>query len=136
MVSWDQTHDWVVRQFYNDLTRVTIRFSEGVPSVSELIAVRRSLPQFRDTPPAELRAAIAGTGSLLLGEMPTREARRLIEAARDTGLNVLADNVSFISYLPYDRTTGCALLIEDDAEARSVAEAMIAAGVPVEAVEA
>jgi hypothetical protein len=37
--------------------------------------------------------------------------------------------------LPVDRTTGCAWLIEDAAEARSVAEAMIAAGVPVQAVE-
>jgi hypothetical protein len=61
---------------------------------------------------------------------------RLVEAARGAGLGVLAENVSFISYLPYDRTTGCALLIEDDAEARSVAEAMIAAGVPVQEVEA
>ena len=136
MVSWDRTHDWVVQRYYNDLTRVTIRFPQGTPSVNELIAVRRSLPQFRDTPPAELRAAIASTGSLPLGEMPTREAMRLIEAAREAGLSVLAENVSFISYLPYDRTTGCALLIEDDAEARSIAEAMIAAGVPVQAVEA
>jgi hypothetical protein len=100
-----------------------------------LIAVRRSLPQFRDTPPAELRSAIAGAGSLFLGEMPTREAMRLVETARSAGLNVLAENVSFISYLPYDRTTGCVLLVEDDAEARIVAEAMIAAGAPVEAVE-
>jgi hypothetical protein len=101
-----------------------------------LIAVRRSLPPFQNTAPAELRAAIASAGSLLLGELPTREARRLIEAARDAGLNVLTENVSFIDYVPYDRTTGCALLIDDDAEARSVAEAMIAAGVPVEPVEA
>jgi len=65
-----------------------------------------------------------------------QEARWLIEVAREAGLSVLAEKVSFISSLLYDQTTGCALLIEDDAEARRVAEAMIAAGVPVQAVEA
>jgi hypothetical protein len=68
--------------------------------------------------------------------VPTREAKRLIKVARAAGLSVLAENLSFISYLPYDRTTGCAWLIDNDAEARSVAEAMIAAGVPVQGVEA
>jgi hypothetical protein len=135
MVSWDRSHDWVVQRYYHDRTRVTIRFPQGTPSINELIAVRRSLPRFRDTPPAELRAAIASTGSLPLGEMPTPDARRLVEVAREAGLSVLAENVSVFSYLPYDRTTGCAWLIENDAEARAVAEAMIAAGVPVQAIE-
>jgi hypothetical protein len=136
MVSWDHSHDWVLQQHFHDLRRVTICFEQAAPSVSELVALRRSLPQLQDKPPTELRAAIASKGSLALTEMPTREALPLIEAARAAGLNVLVENVSFISYLPYDRTTGCAWLIEDDAEARSVAEAMLAAGVPVQVVEA
>jgi hypothetical protein len=136
MLSWDHTHDWVVQRYYNDLTRVTIRFTHGVPNLAELLAVRRCLPQYRNTPPAELRALIGRAGSLPLGEMATREARRLAEAAKATGLDVVAEDASFISYLPYDRTTRCGWLIEDEAEARSVAEAMIAAGVPIQEVEA
>ncbi len=136
MLSWDRSRDWVVQRYYNELTRVTIRFQRGTPSVAELLAVRRCLPQFRDTPPAALRASIGRAGFLPLGEMPTREARRLVEDARAAGLEVVAENASFISYLPYDRTTRCAWLIEDEAEARSVAEAMIAAGVPIQEVQA
>lgn len=136
MLSWDRSHDWVVQRYYNDLTRVTIRFQHGEPSLGELAAIRRALPQFRDMPPAELRAVIRSAGSLALGKMPTRVALRIVEAARAAGLDVLAENVSFVSYLPYDRTTGCAWLIEDDAECRAVAEDMIAAGVPVQEVEA
>jgi hypothetical protein len=49
---------------------------------------------------------------------------------------VVAESASFVSYLPYDRTTGCAWLIEDDAEATAIAQAMLAAGVPVQDVEA
>jgi len=135
MHSWDRSHDWVVQRYYYDLTRVAIRFEGGSPTVAELLAARRCLPQFRDTPPAELRASIGIAGSLSLGEMPTREARRLAEAAEAAGLDVVMDNASFISYLPYDRTAGCAWLIEDDAKARSIAEAMIAAGVPLQEVD-
>ena len=53
--------------------------------------------------------------------MPTPEARRLIEAAQAEGLQVVAEAASFVSYLPYERTTGCAWLIEDDAESAAVA---------------
>lgn len=136
MITWDRAHEWVLVQQFNDLTRVTLRFQQGRPSVSELVALRRCLPQFRDTSPVELRASIGNTGLLDLGEMPTRQALQLIETMRKAGLRLISENVSFISYLPYDRTTGCAWLIENDAEARSVTEDMLAAGVPVQAVEA
>jgi hypothetical protein len=136
MLSWDHSHDWVVQRFYNDLTRVMIRFERGGPSLNELIALRRCLPQFRDTPPAKLQDAIGSTGLIDLGAMPTPDAKRLIKVTQAAGLDVQSENVSFIRFLPFDRTTGCAWLIENDAEARFVAEAMIAAGVPVQAVEA
>jgi hypothetical protein len=68
--------------------------------------------------------------------MPTREALRIVKAVRVVGLVVVPESASFVSYLPYDRSTGCAWLIEDSLEARSIAEAMIAEGVPVEDVEA
>jgi hypothetical protein len=136
MLEWDRSHDWVVQRNFHELTRVSIRFRQGTPSVAELIAVRRCLAQFRNWPPGALREAIRASGMLALGDLPTREARPLIESATAEGLEVVAENCSFVSYLPHDRTTGCAWLIEDDAESREVAEAMIALGVPVQPVEA
>jgi hypothetical protein len=96
------------------------------------MAVRKLLPEFRNIAPASLRTLIGNSGELGLEEMPMPKACQVIEMARALGLEVAAENASFISYLPYDRTSKCAWLIEDDAEALAVAEAMIAEGVPVQ----
>lgn len=136
MLAWDETHDWVLERIFNDLSRVTIHFRHASPSIAELAAIRRCLPEFRDKAPAAVRAAIGDSGQLSLDTMPSPEARRIIDAAKRQGLQVSAECASFVSFVPFDRTTGCAWLIEDDAEAAAVEQAMLAAGVPVRAVEA
>jgi hypothetical protein len=136
MLNWDRSHDWVLQRYWNDLTRVTIQFRQGPPSVAELAALRRCLPQYRHTPPAKVRAMVPASGVLNLGVMPTRQARELIGVAQAEGLEVVAESASFVSYLPYDRTTGCAWLIEDDVEALAVARAMQAAGISVVDIQA
>src|SRR5262245_29886158 len=90
------------------------------------------LPQFQDVAPGELRTTIGISGVLLLGDMPTIEARPIVEIGRGLGLNVVAENASIVSYVPRDLATGQAWQIEDPAEAQATAEAMIAAGVPVQ----
>src|SRR5262245_34464394 len=136
MDSWDRTHDWIVNRIFHERARLTIRFNGNSPTVSELIAIRKCLPQFRHVPPTQLRASIGNSRQLELGEMPTREARQISEAARIEGLDASVENASFISYLAEDRTMGGAWLIEDYQEACRLAESMIAAGVPVRDIEA
>jgi hypothetical protein len=136
MLTWDRSHDYVLHRFWNDLTRITIRFRNAPPSVGELAALRRCLPQFRDVRPAMLRSRVGDCRQLSLGEMPTRAARSVIETAQAQGLEVVAESASFVSYLPFDRTTGCAWLIEDDAEAAAVVQGMLEEGVPVQDIEA
>ena len=67
-----------------------------------------------------------------LGEMPGIAARRMFEALKQVGLRTELRSTSALSFLPLDRTTGATILIEDNAEARRLAEEMIRAGVPVE----
>jgi hypothetical protein len=136
MLDWDRSHDWVLQHFWTDQTRVTICFRQGAPSLGELVALRRCLPEYRDVPPADLKAMIGDTGSLPLDILPTPDARRLIDAARGQGLEVVAESASFVSYIPFDRTTGCAWLIEADAEREAVARSMLEAGIPVQEVQA
>lgn len=136
MLTWDRSHDFVLHRIWNDLTRVTIRFRAPSPSLQELAAIRRCLPEFRNTSPAEVRHRIGDSQELLLGVLPTREARRVIDSAQSEGLQAIPESASYVSYLPFDRTTGCAWLIEDDDEAAAVAQAMLEAGVPVQDVEA
>src|SRR5262245_62074562 len=135
MLTWDRTHDYVLHRVWNDLTRVTIQFRNAPPSAQELVALRRCLPQFRDIAPATLRSQIGDSRQLSLGELPGPEARSVIEAVQAQGFDVVAESASFLSYLPYDRTTGCAWLIEDETEAAAVAQAMLQEGVPVQDIE-
>ena len=136
MLTWDRTHDYVLHRISNDLTRVTIRIRDAPPSVQELAALRRCLPQYRDVAPTTIRSQIGDCRQLSLGDMPSPEARRVIEAVQAQGLEVVAESASFVCYLPYDRTTGCAWLIEDDEQAAAVAQAMLQEGVPVQDIEA
>ena len=136
MLDWDRSHDWILHLFRVEETRVTIRFRYNPPSVPELAALRRCLPEFRHVAPARLRARLSETGALELGNMPTREARPLIESALGEGLDVAVECEPRVGYVPFDRTTGCAWLIEDDGEGLAVAQDMIASGIPVQEVYA
>jgi hypothetical protein len=131
MLAWDRTHDWVVERYFNDLTRIVIHFQSNQPSAQELLALRRVFSQFRDVPPSQIRDAVGGCGKMDIGEMPTHEARGLVERASAEGLIVDSRNVSTISQLPVDRTTGRVWLIEDERDALAVIDSMIAAGIPV-----
>lgn len=132
MFHWDRTHDWVLQCFESDQAQLTVLFDEARPSIRELAALRRCLPDFRHLAPAAARSRAGTAGRLELGELPGPEARRLSECLRQAGLKAELRNTSCVSYLPLDRTTGAALLIEDDGEARRLAEEMIRAGIPVE----
>jgi phosphatidylserine/phosphatidylglycerophosphate/cardiolipin synthase-like enzyme len=134
MLEWDRTHDWVVHCFESDRAELTVLFDGARPALRELAALRRCLPEFRDLPPATARARAGADGRLALGELPGPEARRLSDDLRRAGLRAELRNTSAVTYLPLDRTTGAALIVEDDAEARRLAEQMIRAGVPVERV--
>jgi hypothetical protein len=86
MLTWDRSHDYVLYRFWNDLTRVTIRFHKAPPSVHEIVALRRALPQFQNIAPALLRDQIGSSWELSLGTLPTPEAGTAIEAVRGTRL--------------------------------------------------
>jgi hypothetical protein len=136
MLDWDRTHDWELVEVYHDLTRVAIQFRQAAPSLTELLAVRRCLPQFRHMAPEAVRAVIGESGGLPLGVLPSPEARELIRMAEAVGLRVMAEGASAVGYLPFDRTTGCGMLIENDEEAAALVQEMLAAGVPIRHVEA
>jgi hypothetical protein len=136
MLDWDRLHDYVLHRYFHDRARVSIRFRGAPVSAQELMALRRCVPRFRDMAPSSVRESIGDSAELSLGEMPGPEARRWITAIEAEGLQVVAESASFISYLPVNRTTGSAWLIENDDEAAAIAQAMLAAGVPVQDIEA
>jgi hypothetical protein len=134
MIHWDRTHDWVLQCFESDRAELTVLFDGARPSLRELAALRRCLPEFQQLAPAAARDRAGAGGRVELGELPGPEARRLLDCLRQAGLRAELHNTSCVSYLPLDRTIGAVLLIEDEGEARHLAEEMIRDGIPVERV--
>jgi hypothetical protein len=131
-MDWDRSHDWILLRRFHDRAMISVAFERGQPSVGELIALRKCLPQFRDMSPAALRDSAGSSGRLDLGEFDGILVRPLVEKLEREGLAVAVRKTSFISYLPLDRTTNSAMIVEDAGEAKELAERMIEAGIPIQ----
>src|SRR6185503_7697293 len=114
MLDWDRTHDWILQRFTSDRATLMVLFEASKPSLRELVALRQCLPSFKDIPPAAARAQGGSSGRLELGELPGPEARRLQSKLQRAGVRSEVRVTSTVSYMPLDRTTGLAWLIEDE----------------------
>lgn len=132
MSSWDREGDWVLYRIRREITSLTIRFRSAPPSVMELAAIRKVVPEFRDSPPITIRDRIGCSRELSLGVLPTHEAQRVVEEVQAVGLEVIAESRTVVGYLPFNRTTRCARLVEDYDEAEALVQSMLQSGVPVE----
>ena len=132
MVEWERAHNWVLQRFQSDRAELTIFFAALCPSIRELMAVRRYLPAFQDRPPADVRASVGDSGRLELGILPGPQARLLFGQLRGAGLKAEMRVTSCVTYMPFDRTLGSVLLIEDRKEAEQLVKEMTAAGVSIQ----
>lgn len=132
---WDRSHDWIVERIYDCRVHAAVRFQARVPTGQELLALRRLLPQVRDMSPAELKVSIGDSGVLPLGEMYGREARHLVPALQASGFHVDVQDLPSMFHRFEDQTTGTLWINEDPVEAATIAESMLAAGVPLRLVE-
>ena len=124
-------HTWELHRRWRQVSVVTIHFTAPRATVRELAGLRKCLSELADLPPAEALARIGESGSLLLPELDTREATRLVAKLSRHGLRSSIESRVDAEVLAFDRTTGCALIMEDESEARRVKAEMMAAGVPV-----
>lgn len=138
MVDWDRSRIWVVQHTRHNQVRLIIRRSKR-PDLPQLLALRRLRPEYQAMTPTQLKSAATESGTLDVGTFESLKGQQLLRTARELGLPIHAEDASFSSYVPIDRTVPkaqSALLIEDDAEAERTAKEMIAAGCAVEYVEA
>lgn len=136
MIDWDRTHDWEIQCIYWEQAQLTIRFRGAVPSIAEIVALRRNVSEFRHRPPAEIREMLGATGRFVLAEAAGRDARQLRTELERDGLTVQLENTSRTEYTLFDRTSNAIWRIEDPALAAETVAAMRAAGVPVVTIEA
>jgi hypothetical protein len=127
--TWERSHEWEVHRTHHNRVAISVVLTGG-RLIQELVAVRRIWEAYRAMPPSKIQEHIVGD-RLPLGVFSSIAARRFREAAAANGLRLQVEDWSTVSYLPFDKTTNMACLIEDDREAEEIAKQMIASGVPV-----
>ena len=116
MTCWERDHDWVVERTRHHQEQLSVSLPHGLDTTT-LQALRALWDEFRHTPPAALKSKLGDSKCVDLGTFDSIQARRITEQAATLGLATRSADRSFVSYLPFDRTTGTALLIEDESEA-------------------
>lgn len=134
-MTWDRSLHWVLVRTRHHQFDVSVVLADPL-SAQELSAVRKLSPDLQETPISELKIRLSGQTSFNLGTMEGQRCRDLNSAAQKLGLRLNITNSSFTSYLPIDKTNNQAWLIEDDGEAKRIADEMIAAGVEIQDCEA
>lgn len=133
---WDGSEPgWRLQIAYRSEEHFTFLFSPNGPSLREIMALRRLLPELCEVPVARVFTLLKGQTRFARDVLLcSRAAWILRQAAAAEGLRFETVWKDCTSYLP--TRAGEAMLIRDDALARRIAERMIQAGVPVDHVAA
>ena len=128
---WDGSEQWVLLKVEQHLTRLTLRFTTKEPSISEIQAVRRLLPQYQQLPPAQVKAILGDCGEFELPLLPRAEAEKLSAQAKELDLCPKSVDASYTGYSPFCPVNRSVCMIEGDALAAQVYRRMLDSGVPV-----
>ena len=129
---WNGTEPgWVVVRHVEDRETLAVHFTSCTPSIPEVKALRTVAPARLGNPAAEVLASLKGKSVFSLGELESNAARRLREQCEAVGLQVVGQGHQAVRYRIINELTKVALLIENAATNRAVAEEAIKRGVPV-----
>jgi hypothetical protein len=115
---------------FHELARLRVLFA-GKPTLEELKNARALLPLSPTPALQEFFRRHSTASEIDAGVMATRQARRIAEECEKVGLKVDLQNESYSSYLPVNRATQHACIIEDDALLQRVCKRMIEHGIPI-----
>jgi hypothetical protein len=128
---WDGTDTWTLHVSYHSRVELKIAFNSEHPTVTEIIAVRKLLEEYRHMPVHQLKEKIGNSKVLSIGEYSTSEAEPITLNASKLGLSVMEKDSSRTEYLPYDQENQLALLIDNDELSEQIIKKMLEAGVPI-----
>ena len=129
---WDGSEPgWTFHRFDRVVWRISFSFSPDGPTQTDILALRKLLPDLRAQPISDVVGNLRGqTEFKLPNELGNIAMRNLVDAAKKMGLQPDTEPIDNGGYLPV-HSDGSAMIIEDDNVAALVAERMRAAGVPV-----
>ena len=129
---WDGSEPgWTLRQLDHTVWRISFSFLGDGPTQSEILNLRKLLPEIRSTPVSALFTELRGRSTYrLLNDFGNIEMRTLMDSANELGLHASAEPVDRGGYTPV-HPDGSDIIIEDNDISVCVTEKMLAAGVPV-----
>lgn len=133
---WDGSQPgWVLTRLNGTYVELSLMFEQTGPSAQELMAVRRSVPEFKSLPLNQVIERLRGRSNFFLGRFESRQASRVAEACCNEGLSVLEKIPDAPRFLPTNERTNSVLIIEDDELAMRVYDSALQHGIPVRQVE-
>jgi hypothetical protein len=127
---WEE-EGWELSAFYHSRLSLRIVFCGNSPTIQELAAVRKLLDGFRERPVNEVKKEIGSVKELFIGDFPSFAGRDLCQKAEKLHLTIIAKDTSFTSYLPFNRKTNIALIIEDGNDSKAITQKMIDSGISI-----
>lgn len=132
---WDGTQPgWVLLQSNLELVDPVLLFPPGGPSLEMVAYVRKVLPEFADLSSAQVYAELKGKQRVPLERCSAERASALVELLGIQGISLDLFPIPS-GYLPANRISGSALIIEDNDEARAVCAEALRRGVPALSVD-
>lgn len=129
-MTWNRNTNWSVHITFQAQFRAILHFYVPIGS-EDLSALRKLSALHANLPIAKLRELIGNSSYLDLGQLTYYEANELQLKADQLGLSFKIENISFTRYTPVDEENGRPWIIEDEIEAKQIAQEMIAVGATV-----
>src|ERR1051326_972499 len=101
---WDIRAGWELQIYHTTMTALKVVFADNRPSVKEMVSLRKLIEEYRYLSPSELRDRVGNVSALDLGSFPPKEAQALQIRGQEYGLDLVASDASYISYLPTNGT--------------------------------
>lgn len=126
---------WVLTRLNGNYVDLLLKFELGGPSTPELMAVRRSVQEFKSMPLNQIIEQLRGCSTYSLGRFESKEASRVAASCVNENLNVVEEIIDVPKFLPINKITNSVLLIEDNELAERGYESALQHGISVRQVE-
>ena len=134
---WDgSAPEWCLRITHRHERRIVVTFDRPGPTVSDVVRMREVFEELQSRSAQAIWTEVRGELRVVLRQVYSPvDAPGVAERAWAQGLRVEVIGADTVSYLPFNRKTEAALVIESDELLASVAERMLVAGAPSEHIE-
>jgi hypothetical protein len=128
---WDKRNGWGLSQHTYSEISINVIFSNNIPNMKEIFDIRKLSKEFREISIVKIKSKIGNNGKAFIGKFGSIEANRIINRAKELNLTLGVIEECIITYLPVNKESKNALIIEDDELANNITKRMLDEGIPI-----